>query len=179
MNGLVLDLLSSDDLARVLEIEEASFTLPWSRGVFVDQIRTRQHSWCVCLRDEETREVLGYAIFWSAAAEIHLMNIAVAPEARRKGCGDALLRAVLHMGVQLDADRVVLEVRVSNAVAIRLYEKYGFKIVVVRPRYYSDNQEDAYLMVQEPIVEATGDDLVFDAKLLDRLASARRRVYRR
>ncbi|MBE7559137.1 ribosomal protein S18-alanine N-acetyltransferase [bacterium] len=178
MNGLVLDFLSDADLARVLEIEEASFSLPWSPAVFSDQIRMKQHSWCLCLRETAEEEVLGYAIFWLAVDEIHLMNIAVSPRHRQRGYGDLLLRAVMHLGRKLEAERIVLEVRVSNQVAIRLYEKYQFRTVVVRPRYYSDNNEDAYLMMQEPVMEPAGEDLFFNPRVLDRVQTALRRIYR-
>ncbi len=178
MSGPVFDFLSGADLQQVLEIEEASFSLPWTQNVFADQIRMKQHSWCVCLREAPGGEVVGYAIFWLAVDEIHLMNIAVSPAHRRKGYGDALLRAVMRLGRKLEAERIVLEVRVSNSVAIRLYEKYRFRMVVVRPRYYSDNNEDAYLMILEPLGEVPDEDLVFDDKVEERIHSALRRMYR-
>ena len=176
-DAVVLDMLSHGDLSHVVKIEEASFSLPWSRAVFADQLRLADHSWCIGLRDRASREIVGYAIFWCAVDEIHLMNIAISPSHRRRGYGDLLLRAVLYLGRKLQARRVVLEVRVSNLLAISLYEKYGFKSVVVRPRYYSDNGEDAYLMILEPVVDTTEEDLEWSQDLVRRLAVGRRKSF--
>lgn len=90
--------------------------------------------------------VVGMGGFWCAVGEAHISTIAVHPDWRGRKLGEALLSAMLAHGIALGAVEAVLEVRVSNDVAINLYRKYGFEIVGRRPHYYHDNREDAWLM---------------------------------
>jgi ribosomal-protein-alanine N-acetyltransferase len=89
-------------------------------------------------------EIVGYVICAKYAEAFHVMTLATAPEHRRQGIAGALLDAVI-MRAGEDAN-YTLEVRVSNAGAIALYERYGFRGVGTRPRYYADNGEDAMIM---------------------------------
>lgn len=93
---------------------------------------------------EET--VVGIGGFWCAVGEAHISTIAVHPDWRGRGLGEALLAGMLKRGIALGASESVLEVRVSNAVAINLYRKYEYEILTRRLRYYRDNDEDAWLM---------------------------------
>jgi ribosomal-protein-alanine N-acetyltransferase len=95
--------------------------------------------------------VLGFAGVWMAVGEAHLVTIAVAPQWRRLGLGELLLVNALGLARQLGASAVFLEVRLSNAEAKRLYEKYGFTVGRIRKGYYSDNGEDALEMVVQGI----------------------------
>jgi ribosomal-protein-alanine N-acetyltransferase len=88
-------------------------------------------------RDPEGR-VLGYLLFWHVVDEVHLLNVAVAMEARMRGIGRALLEDLIGYGRANDVARILLEVRSTNAVAIGLYESLGFVSFNVRPRYYAD-----------------------------------------
>jgi ribosomal-protein-alanine N-acetyltransferase len=90
--------------------------------------------------------VVGYAGMWLVIDEAHITTIAVRERERGKGYGELLLESLVEAAIEMGADRVTLEVRVSNEVAQNLYAKYGFKREGVRPRYYSDNNEDAYIM---------------------------------
>lgn len=90
--------------------------------------------------------VVGYAGMWLVIDEAHITTIAVREGERGKGYGELLLESLVEAAAEMGADRVTLEVRVSNDVAQSLYTKYGFKREGVRPRYYSDNNEDAYIM---------------------------------
>jgi ribosomal-protein-alanine N-acetyltransferase len=83
--------------------------------------------------------------------EAHICTIAVHPERRREGLGELLLLALLDQGLERGARQATLEVRVSNLAAQGLYQKYGFEIVSVRKRYYSDSGEDAYIMTTPPL----------------------------
>ena len=88
-----------------------------------------------------------------AADEGAIANVAVSPQCRRQGCADALLTRLLQVAWQRGLARVTLEVRVSNAAAIALYEKHGFAAVGVRPRFYRTPTEDAAIMIRERRVE--------------------------
>ncbi len=94
-------------------------------------------------------EVVGYLGMWLPAQEAHIVAVAVTKPWRGRGFGELLIMCALELAAALGKREAVLECRVSNAIAIALYEKYGFQKVTVRPRYYSDNQEDAYVMVRE------------------------------
>ena len=95
--------------------------------------------------------VTGYVGLWLPAYEAHIVAIAVREAQRRQGIGEMLLQAALELAASLGRSLVTLECRVSNQPALALYHKYGFQRVGVRPRYYSDNQEDAYVLNLEGV----------------------------
>lgn len=90
--------------------------------------------------------IAGFAGMWQLYDEAHVTTIGIDVPFRGRGLGEALLLKLLDESVRRGANLLTLEVRISNEGAIRLYEKYGFSVHGVRPRYYSDNGEDAYLM---------------------------------
>lgn len=90
--------------------------------------------------------IIGYAGIWLSLDEAHITTIASAPEARRRGVGELLLNGLIDLSFELGASYMTLEVRVSNDSAQRLYLKYGFETRGTRPRYYTDNGEDALIM---------------------------------
>ena len=98
-----------------------------------------------------TDSIAGYVSVWYQGEEAHITEIAVRGELRGKGIGELLLIGSLRGAVQYGSKVMTLEVRVSNFIAQRLYEKYGFKSVGVRKAYYSDNREDANIMTTSPI----------------------------
>ncbi|MEW6141931.1 MAG: ribosomal protein S18-alanine N-acetyltransferase [Chloroflexota bacterium] len=95
--------------------------------------------------------LIGFAGTWKIYDEAHIISIAVRQMHRRRGFGELLMLAVVHMAFQLQSKVITLEVRVSNHVAQELYVKYGFRSAGVRHRYYTDNNEDALIMTTEPI----------------------------
>ncbi len=95
--------------------------------------------------------LIGYAGLWLMVDEAHITTIATHPTARRRGLGELLLTSLIDIGYQIGARWMTLEVRVTNEPAKALYHKYGFKIVSTRPRYYTDNNEDAYIMWTDEI----------------------------
>lgn len=134
------------DLDDVVALEEISFRDPWSRASFRAELTTSAVSWCRILRVGGT--LLGYMIAWFVEDEAHLANIAVAPWARRKGLAQRMLD-ILYREAYLRGSRiVVLEVRSSNAGAVRLYEKNGFVPGGIRKNYYNHPREDAIVMVR-------------------------------
>ncbi|HEY8490566.1 MAG TPA: ribosomal protein S18-alanine N-acetyltransferase [Dehalococcoidia bacterium] len=96
---------------------------------------------------EPTREhLVGFLGIWFMVEEAHVVTIAVRASHRQRGIGELLLIRALELAAERGEATVTLEVRISNEPAQRLYEKYGFQRVGIRPRYYSDNQEDAVIM---------------------------------
>ncbi|KYF73511.1 ribosomal-protein-alanine acetyltransferase [Sorangium cellulosum] len=103
--------------------------------------------WTRCWVAREGRQALAFLIAWHVADELHVLNVATCPTARRRGLATALMRRSLEYAQQQQVRLLLLEVRRSNRAAIRLYRKLGFTAMGVRPRYYSDNGEDAVEMV--------------------------------
>jgi len=137
-NGGVSETLS---LPSVVSIERRSFPSPWSLAMFVLELSKPSG---ICLAATEGEELLGYLVCSRYDRVWHLMNVAVAPERRRRGIASRLVgRLIAETGGALP---LTLEVRVSNRDAIAMYEKLGFRSAGVRPRYYQDNGEDALIM---------------------------------
>jgi [ribosomal protein S18]-alanine N-acetyltransferase len=138
----VLRGMTEADLDAVVAIEAISATSPWSRETFAQELGI---PFSRALVAERGRGVVGYVVWWRVAEEVHLLTLAVAPEARRAGVGRALLRAVLHDGGEARAERVALEVAAGNAAALALYASAGF-VEVGRRRGYYGSDRDAILM---------------------------------
>ncbi len=101
--------------------------------------------------EERAELITGFIGVWMLPDEMHIVTIAVRDSHRRQGIGEMLLIAALHLAREKTQPLVTLEVRVSNDAAIRLYEKYGFEHVGRRPRYYSDNHEDADILTASAV----------------------------
>jgi ribosomal-protein-alanine N-acetyltransferase len=142
--GLAFRRMREADLPRVMEIERAAFSHPWSEELVRRELG---HEFSTVLLATEGGEgpVAGFAIAWLVHDELHVLNVAVAPEARRRGVGRAVLDRVESIGREQGARVAMLEVRRSNAPAIALYRAGGYREVAVRPRYYPDG-EDALVM---------------------------------
>ena len=137
--------LTPADLNAVVEIERLSFRTPWLRQAFEEEM-ARPWARVEVLRDGVTGQAVAFADYWLVADELHILNIATHPEARRQGHGARLLRHVLEQARLASYRTVELEVRRSNLAAQALYHRFEFRQVGVRPRYYEDNGEDAILM---------------------------------
>src|ERR687887_1702158 len=129
----------------VLSIEEASFTNPWTREMYLADLENRGISACFLAQDPAGR-VVGFCSVWRVADELHINNLAVKPEFRRMGVATALLNHVLGEAARLGARRATLEVRRSNDAARRLYERLGFAVAGVRRAYYTSPVEDALVL---------------------------------
>ena len=145
---MVIEPLTRDDIADVLAIEEAAFTNPWTRAMYLAELENGGVSFCFLARDANRRAV-GFCSFWRVLDELHINNLAVLPEFRRTGIASALLEFVLRHGVVLGARRATLEVRRSNDNARLLYEHFGFSVAGVRKDYYSKPVEDALVLWRE------------------------------
>ncbi|HEX6507241.1 MAG TPA: ribosomal protein S18-alanine N-acetyltransferase, partial [Chloroflexota bacterium] len=108
---------------------------------------------------DRTGAILGYAGMWLMLDEAHITTIAMRTRWRGKGLGELLLASLIETARDVGAHRVTLEVRVSNEPAQNLYRKYGFVHEGTRPRYYSDNNEDAYIMTTQNIQDGSYRDM--------------------
>ncbi len=135
--------LAYPDLPQVIGIERRAFPTPWSLAMFVLEL-SKPSGMCLAavLNTGGSRRLVGYMICSRYETVWHVMNVAVAPEHRREGVASALL-GELYVRVDDEQARYTLEVRRSNDVAIRLYEREGFRAAGMRRRYYQDNGEDA------------------------------------
>lgn len=141
--------LALADLAAVEEIEQRSYPTPWSRSMFASEI-AKPSSHCLGAFDAETGRLVGYLIASRYVDAWHVMNVAVAPDYRRHGIATRLLNELFQLTAADGKRGYTLEVRVSNAEAIRLYEQLGFRTRGIRRGYYTDNREDALIMWRDP-----------------------------
>ena len=145
--------MTIDDLDEVMAIERSAFDFPWSSGFF------RQELQVACARSilaEIDGKIVGYVLFWVLPGAIDVHNIAVHQDYRRRGIARELLELVTDEARRQSLSRVLLEVRISNTAAQKLYLAMGFLATGIRKRYYSDS-EDAVAMTLEinPIVART------------------------
>ena len=116
-------------------IEESAFTNPWTRAMYLAELDNAGVSFCFLARDDQ-RRAIGFCSFWRVLDELHINNLAVLPDLRRRGIGSSLLAFVLQKGSDLGARRATLEVRRSNEAAQLLYQRFGFSVAGVREAYY-------------------------------------------
>ena len=145
-----------EDLDEVMKIENSCFAIPWTRESMQGELFSLMKFYYVALFDGK---IAGYGGMWHVVTEGHITNIAVSPDYRRMGVGSAIVDALMQTAEEKEMLGVTLEVRVSNEAAIKLYKKHGFVVTGTRKKYYSDNNEDAYLMWNylipvEDIIEA-------------------------
>jgi ribosomal-protein-alanine N-acetyltransferase len=168
------------DIAQVMDIERESFPSMWPQTAYRRELENKVARYVVLSETSLAAQrpqasglwgavrrmvgsepqgsgefVLGFAGLWLMVGEAHIVTIAVRSNFRRMGIGERLVIACADMAMALDQEVVTLEVRKSNVVAQRLYEKYGFERVGTRTRYYTDNNEDAVIMTTPDLGEAS------------------------
>ncbi len=148
---LVIGPMRLEDLPAVHAIERVSFTAPWPPHAYRSELESNRLAHYLVARAGDT--VTAYGGMWLMVDEAHITTFAVHPDWRRRRIGERLLLAFLDLAVDRDAREATLEVRLSNLPARKLYEKYGFRPVGLRPRYYSDDHEDALIMTTTPLDE--------------------------
>lgn len=166
MATLTLRYMQTADIPQVALIDTLSFDTPWSVRSFAYEVNESTYSHMVVLeyavpqhtrrwrglfqrlvgQPDAQRQVVGFGGLWNIAGEGHISTIATHPDWRGRSFGEILLAGMVRRALVLEAEYVVLEVRVSNAVAQNLYQKYEFRTVDVKPKYYRNNNEDAYDM---------------------------------
>lgn len=164
--SLALRYMRMSDIPQVVMIDQLSFDPPWSARSYSFEVSESNYSHMLVLEranpppkpvprwrrllgtisPPDTSEILAYGGLWHILDEAHISTIASHPKHRGCGFGELALAAMIRRAITLKAAFVVLEVRVSNTVAQRLYIKYGFKTVNIKRRYYHNNGEDAYEM---------------------------------
>src|SRR3954470_7016121 len=147
--------MTADDLEEVMVIERAAFKHPWSPELFRREL---EHDWSTILvaiepltsaQGKGSERIVAFLIFWLVHDEVHVLNVAVAPEHRRKGIARMLMAETEKRAYQANAALMTLEVRRSNQAALDLYREFDYRAVGVRPNYYVDEGEDAIVMVKE------------------------------
>ena len=138
-----------DDLPAIQVIERAAFSAPWPANAYKTELETNKLAHYLVVRVGD--EIAGFAGLWLMVDEAHVTTFAIAPAWRRNHLAERLLVATFDIAIDRRATEATLEVRLSNLPARRLYEKFGFRPVGIRPRYYSDNNEDALIMTTEPL----------------------------
>ncbi|MBO6041108.1 MAG: ribosomal protein S18-alanine N-acetyltransferase [Oscillospiraceae bacterium] len=143
--GLCIRSAARSDLERLEELEGQCFAVPWTREQLESQLPDTQHVFLVA---GENERVLGYVGMMTVLDEGYISNVAVAPEARRRGIARALVSTLLGRAEELSLSFVTLEVREHNEPAIALYAGLGFVPVGLRKNYYDSPKENAILMTR-------------------------------
>lgn len=136
--------MTERDLPEIIAIEQRSYDFPWSVAIFKDCIRVGYY----CQVIENSGEIGGYGVMTVGAGEAHIVNLCVKPELRQQGLGGRILTHIMNQARRLGVENMLLEVRPSNLVAIRLYMNMGFNEVGIRKGYYPAHhgREDALIL---------------------------------
>jgi [ribosomal protein S18]-alanine N-acetyltransferase len=141
--------MTSADIPDVHDIERSSFPVPWPPYAFRQELESNRLAHYLVVRVDG--EIVAYGGVWLMVDEAHVTTFAVRPEWRRRGIGGRLMLELLAFAKGVGASVATLEVRLTNVAARNLYQRFGFRPVGVRPRYYSDNGEDALIMTTESL----------------------------
>ena len=145
MTELIFEKMTEHHVKSVAELEKQSFSTPWSESALSEELSNKFARFFVALLNGE---VVGYIGSHNVLGEVYITNIAVFPDHRKKGIGEALIKKLVETVESEKADFITLEVRKSNISAIKLYEKCGFCAVGERINFYEKPCEDAVLMTK-------------------------------
>ena len=148
--------MTVEDIPAVVSIEREAFTAPWSPEAFMNELRHNHFARYTVMELDGGGGIIGYGGMWTIMDEAHVTNVAVREAYRGRGYGELLLCELQRKALAYGSTAMTLEVRVSNEVAQNLYRKLGFKPSGLRPKYYTDNQEDALIMWAD--LSGEGDD---------------------
>lgn len=149
---LELRLMSEKDLEAVLTLDRLCFGQLWSEDGYRRELES-PNSTLLVLELTATQELVGIGCFWAILEEAHITILGIHPEYRHRGWGYLLLHALLVAAAKAGLERATLEVRESNTVAIALYQKFGFKVAGRRRKYYSDPEEDAFILWRSQLAQ--------------------------
>ena len=144
MTDVTIRQATAGDVDDIYEIETLCFPDPWSRDALLYELKRNPRAFYIVAEMEG--QVVGYAGLWWIEDEGHITNVAVRPDCRDRRIGTGIIDVMLDFTCQEGIRHHTLEVRRSTAIAIRLYEKFGFQIEGVRKGYYVNNKEDALIM---------------------------------
>jgi len=143
---IIYEKMQNAHISAVAQLERENFSMPWSESVLEAELQNPLSLWIVALQDDA---VVGYVGAQIVPDEADMMNIAVADTHRRKGIGKELVVRLISLLREQGVRSLSLEVRVSNSIAISLYESLGFVQVGRRPGYYQKPKEDAFILRKE------------------------------
>ena len=147
------------DIDEIIAIENRAYPYPWTRQVLLSELdgdeQSRPHVARLYDDQHPAGKIVAYHFFWLVADEVHILNIAVDPAYQGRGIGRRLMMFAIEFGIERGAACVLLEVRVSNSPALRLYRGLGFLEIGIRKGYYSESNEDAYVMKKPLNTEKT------------------------
>jgi [ribosomal protein S18]-alanine N-acetyltransferase len=151
LNDIMITRMTEHDLLEVVEIEETTGLSRWGWAAYYAELQGANRNLMLIARVApspiiEHQRIAGYIVARESAGELHINNVAVRDQYRRRGVGSALLGRILETAQRLRVQVAFLEVRRSNQPAQALYENYGFKAIARRADYYSDPREDAVVM---------------------------------
>jgi ribosomal-protein-alanine N-acetyltransferase len=144
---LIIGECGEDEIVEIAAIERDSFESPWSEDLFRRELSSPISRFLVARNGKHPeRAVTGYLVYWLVGDEFHLQKIAVKREIRGRGIASCLMARALDRAAGKGCRRATLEVRRSNLPALGLYEKFGFAVEGIRPKYYDDTGEDALIL---------------------------------
>src|SRR3979411_2295741 len=146
---VLVDATREEAIPQVAVIAREIFPTPWPRNAYYRELHHNRSAYYLVLRRDE--DIVGYAGLWKMSEEEHITTVGGGGGEPRKGYGHALMAALIQRAYQLGSRWLTLEVRPSNDVAVRLYEKFGFKVIGRRRGYYTANNEDAIVMWSDSI----------------------------
>ncbi|MBT5871813.1 MAG: ribosomal protein S18-alanine N-acetyltransferase [Candidatus Latescibacteria bacterium] len=152
--SVFIEQMLPDDLPAVVRIERASYPDPWSSASFSREISAQPISHPIVARRDGM--VVGFVVAWFVVDEVHIGNVAVAPDARRQGIGRLLMDTLESQAVAEGCTYSTLEVRESNQSARQLYGQMGYRVIGRRDRYYRHPEEDALVMVRTLSISGAG-----------------------
>jgi [ribosomal protein S18]-alanine N-acetyltransferase len=150
-SDLEISHLTTNDIGEIVEIESASFTIPWTFQMVSEELANPRSN---CYKLTLSNEVIGYFCFWAVLDEAHLMNIAIHPDHRKQGYGAKLMSILETFARGMNLTKILLEVARGNKPARKLYKKMGYKSVGFRKAYYVADKQDAILMEKSIIHES-------------------------
>lgn len=143
---MIISLMNKSHVLQIAELEQLCFNDPWSENSIASELDNRLSLWLVAMENEK---VIGYVGSQTVLGETDMMNIATHPDYRNQGVASCLINALIEALTEQGSHSLMLEVRVSNAQAIRIYEKFGFVEVGRRRNYYRNPKEDALILRKE------------------------------
>ncbi len=143
IQGFIIRKMTELDIDEIMKVERDSFTLPWSKESYLNELKNLLATYLLC---DCEGEVAGYGGIWVVLDEAHITNVAVARQFRRCGMGRVLMQNLEKHAREKNALRILLEVRPSNEAALKMYQGLGYVATGLRQAYYSDNGEDAIIM---------------------------------
>lgn len=141
----IIQRMSHQDLDEVARLEKLSFSDPWSKRSFEDELTNR---FSIPLVVKSGTRIVGYACLWHIYEQMEIANIAVSPEFRGKGVGSTMMKRVLEVAKEKGCRSIILSVRKSNSAAISLYRRFGFAELERKKRYYRLPSEDGIIMIK-------------------------------